>query len=79
MDVARKTDLEWRTTSTCSSSSACVECAALPDGGMALRDGKDRQGPVLKFSAVEWAEFTAGVRNGEFDLAVDDQPPTERS
>jgi hypothetical protein len=45
----------------------CVEVASLPDGGSAVRDSKDRQGPVLRFTASEWAAFTAGVRGGEFD------------
>ncbi len=45
----------------------CVEVASLPDGGRAVRDSKDRQGPALRFTASEWAAFTAGVRDGEFD------------
>jgi hypothetical protein len=45
----------------------CVEVADLPDGGRAVRDSKDRSGPVLSFTPAEWAAFTAGVRDGEFD------------
>jgi hypothetical protein len=45
----------------------CVEVASLPDGGRAVRDSKDRRGPVLRFTTSEWAAFTAGVRGGEFD------------
>lgn len=46
---------------------ACVEVALLP-GEIAVRDSKDRQGPVLVFTPEEWRAFLAGVRAGEFDL-----------
>jgi hypothetical protein len=46
----------------------CVESAALPGGGRAVRDSKDRgRGPVLRFTRDEWAAFLAGVKAGEFD------------
>jgi hypothetical protein len=45
----------------------CVEVAYLPDGGRALRDSKDPNGPVLRFTAGEWDAFTKGARAGEFD------------
>jgi hypothetical protein len=32
-----------------------------------MRDGKNPDGPVLVFTPGEWAAFTAGVRDGEFD------------
>lgn len=49
----------------------CVEVAMLPDGGVAVRNGKEADGPVLRFTASEWRAFTAGARDGEFDLAED--------
>ncbi len=50
------------------SGGACVESAALPDGGRAVRDSKDRdRSPVLCFTRDEWAAFLAGVKAGEFD------------
>jgi hypothetical protein len=34
-----------------------------------VRDSKQQgQGPVLEFTAAEWAAFLGGVRGGEFDL-----------
>jgi Domain of unknown function (DUF397) len=57
----------WRK-STLSSLNGCVEVAVV-DGRVAVRDSKDRGGPVLLFTPVEWAAFLGGVRNGEFDLA----------
>jgi hypothetical protein len=40
------------------------------DGGciVAVRDSKDRQGPVLVFSPADWQAFAAAVKVGEFDL-----------
>jgi hypothetical protein len=32
-----------------------------------VRDTKDRNGPVLSFSADSWQEFVESVHNGEFD------------
>ena len=47
----------------------CVAVAVLPDGaGVAVRDEKQRGGPVLEFTADEWRAFVAGIRGGEFDL-----------
>lgn len=57
----------WRTSSYSSAQGNCVEVADLPDGGRAVRDSKDRTGPVLRFTADEWEAFTARVRGGEFD------------
>jgi hypothetical protein len=34
-----------------------------------LRDSKDQDGPVLHFSPDEWTAFTAGVKDGQFDIA----------
>lgn len=57
----------WRKSSR-SGSNGCVEIAFL-EGQIAVRDSKDRSGPVLTFSPTEWEAFLAGVRHGEFDPA----------
>ncbi|WP_324198690.1 DUF397 domain-containing protein [Nocardia amamiensis] len=44
-----------------------VEVALLADGHVGLRNGKEPDGPVLVFTPGEWAAFTAGVHDGEFD------------
>jgi hypothetical protein len=61
--------LSWRKSSYSGGEGGnCVEVAALPDGGWGVRDTKDKgAGPVLLFTASEWAAFTVGVRAGEFD------------
>ena len=59
----------WQKSSFCNGASSCVEVAPLPDGGVLMRDGKDPESAVLVFTPGEWAAFTAGVRDNEFDLA----------
>ncbi|MEU4566901.1 DUF397 domain-containing protein [Micromonospora sp. NPDC023956] len=63
------THAAWRT-STRSQTSNCVEVAPLPAGpaaAVALRDSKDRSGPVLLFRREQWRDFLTGTRNREFD------------
>jgi hypothetical protein len=46
----------------------CVEVARNLPGVVAVRDSKDRGGPVLTLTASDWLAFVSGVRDGEFDL-----------
>jgi Domain of unknown function (DUF397) len=50
--------------SSYSATSDCIEVAFV-DGQVALRDSKDRRGPVLFFTQGEWNAFVAGVRDGQ--------------
>ena len=60
--------VEWRK-STLSTTNGCVEVAVVGDR-VAVRDAKQQgRGPVLEFTAEEWAAFLGGVRGGEFDLS----------
>jgi uncharacterized protein DUF397 len=52
--------------SSWSNANGCVEVAFV-QGRVAVRDSKDRSGPVLVFTAHEWDAFLRGVRAGEFD------------
>ncbi|APA94817.1 DUF397 domain-containing protein [Nocardia seriolae] len=45
----------------------CVEVAFLPNGTVAVRHSKAKDGHVLLYTPTEWSAFTAGVRSGEFD------------
>ncbi|GAA4514917.1 DUF397 domain-containing protein [Nonomuraea sp. NPDC049486] len=67
MSIHHKT-AAWQKSTFCNGASSCVEVAPLADGNVALRDSKVQDGPVLVFTPSEWAAFTAGVRDGEFDL-----------
>jgi hypothetical protein len=64
------TGAKWRKASRSGNNGGnCVEVAGNLAGVVAVRDSKDWQGPVLVFTPAEWEAFTAGVRNGEFDLS----------
>jgi hypothetical protein len=60
-------DSTWIKSSLSFSNSNCVEVASLPDGEIGVRDSKDPEGPVLRFTSGEWHAFLGGTRNGEFD------------
>jgi hypothetical protein len=51
----------WRT-STRSGSTDCVEVADNLPGVVAVRDSKDRQGPVLAFTPSTWRSFVARLK-----------------
>jgi hypothetical protein len=57
----------WVKSSLSFSNGNCVEVADLPSGGIGVRDSKNSEGPVLRFTPDEWKAFLGGVRNGEFD------------
>jgi hypothetical protein len=67
MDGERSSALRWRKSSFSVNSGNCVELSPLAGGGVAVRDSKDPDGPVLRFTAAEWAAFRAGEAAGEFD------------
>src|ERR1017187_6557345 len=65
----------WRRSSTSESGDEpCIEVALAPgskEGSehvIAVRDSRHPDGPALIFTPAEWEAFTAGVREGEFDL-----------
>jgi hypothetical protein len=55
----------WRTSSYSNNGGACVEVADNMPGIVAVRDSKDRTGPVLVITSARWTEFIAGIRAGE--------------
>jgi hypothetical protein len=59
------TRLTWRKASASGAAASCVEVADLPDGAKAVRDSKNPDLPALRYTAVEWAAFRAGVIAGE--------------
>lgn len=61
-------ELSWRRSSKNSDAGQCVEVAALPGGGVAVRNSGDPNGAILRFTPAEWDAFIAGARDGEFAL-----------
>jgi hypothetical protein len=61
--------IKWIKSSLSFANGNCVEIATLPDGMIGIRNSKDSQGPVLRFTPGEWNAFLGGVLRGEFDQA----------
>jgi hypothetical protein len=66
-DDAATSGAPWVKSSLSYANGDCVEVASLADGHVGVRDSKDAEGPILRFTSSEWRAFIAGVRNGEFD------------
>ena len=57
----------WVKSSLSFSTGNCVEVTGLPNGEVGVRNSRDPEGPVLRFTADEWQAFLGGAQNGEFD------------
>jgi hypothetical protein len=64
-DVERSS-LAWFKATCSTHNGACVQVASLPDG-VAVRDSKDPEGPILVYTPAEWLAFLDGAKKGEFD------------
>lgn len=58
--------LAWRKALRSVGNGACVEVAA-NGTGLAVRDSKDPDGPVLTCSGDAWQEFVRRAKDGQFD------------
>ena len=58
---------EWVKSSLSFANGNCVEVASLPGNEIGVRNSRDAEGQVLRFTPDEWHAFLGGVRNGEFD------------
>ncbi|MFR9727647.1 DUF397 domain-containing protein [Saccharopolyspora sp. MS10] len=52
----------WRTSTYSSQETNCVEVGALPGGGAAVRDSKDRAAGHLTATATQWSRFLRALR-----------------
>lgn len=59
----------WVKSSYCDDSKECVE-VWFGAGAAHVRNGGDRQGPVLVFTRGEWEVFLLGAFNGEFEMPI---------
>jgi hypothetical protein len=58
---------DWVKSSLSFANGNCVEVASLPGGEIGVRNSRESEGAVLRFTSDEWHAFLGGVRNGEFD------------
>jgi len=62
-------ELAWRKAQSSIGNGACLELAPV-DGMVAIRDSKDPDGPILRYTPAEWRAFLDGAKKGEFDNLV---------
>jgi Domain of unknown function (DUF397) len=53
---------------TGSERTGCVEVAAMPQGGIGVRDSANRGGAVLNCTDQGWQRFVQAIKRGEFRL-----------
>ena len=58
----------WRKSTHSSQDGNCVEVASNMPGIVAIRDSKNRGGPMLIFSPREWQSFVSELRAEMFSL-----------
>ncbi|MBK6873734.1 MAG: DUF397 domain-containing protein [Kineosporiaceae bacterium] len=58
--------LTWLRPTMCAASN-CVE-VALTDDSVYVRDGKNPEGPALRFDHEEWRAFRASIAAGQFSV-----------
>jgi hypothetical protein len=57
----------WKKSGRSNPSGNCVELAALPGGGFAVRNSRHPDGPALIYTRDEIAAFIGGAKDGDFD------------
>ncbi len=67
MSASQLQGVIWQKSARSNPSGNCVECAALPGGGVAVRNSRDPEGPALLYTPAEIEAFILGVRDGDFD------------
>jgi hypothetical protein len=60
----------WQKSRRSYPSGNCVEVAALPGGGVAVRNSRFPSGPALVYTHEEMAAFIGGAKDGDFDVFV---------
>lgn len=58
---------EWIKSSLSFANGNCVQAADLGGGEIGVRNSREPNGAVLRFTPDEWHAFIGGVQNGEFD------------
>ncbi len=59
---------EWRKSSKSGTGMDCVEVRRVGLGKIEVRNSKSPEAGTTIFTPSEWNAFTAGVKNGEFEV-----------
>ncbi|MDT5040624.1 MAG: hypothetical protein QOE51_1609 [Actinoplanes sp.] len=62
------TGAAWRKSTRSGANGQCVEVALNLPGIVAVRHSKRPGAEVIVYTEAEWEAFTAGVKDGEFNL-----------
>ncbi|MEU8269398.1 DUF397 domain-containing protein [Sphaerisporangium sp. NPDC049002] len=65
MSPRPKSRVNWTKSTYSGEAGGCVEIS-LADTGIAVRDSKNPNGPVLTYTDHEWDVFIQAVKHGEF-------------
>lgn len=60
----------WKKSARSNPSGNCVEVAALPGGGYAVRNSRFPEGPALIYTRDEMVAFIGGAKDGDFDRMI---------
>lgn len=63
---AERARLAWVKATASNAYGQCVQVASAA-GGVAMRDSKNPDGPILLYTRTEFKAFLDGARNGDFD------------
>ena len=56
---------------------APIKHKELSERVIVMRDAKNPEGPTLYFTEAEWDAFVLGVKDGEFDDLLEEEPPED--
>lgn len=68
--AASITEAAWVKASASGPTEDCIEVTGLTDGGVAMRNSRDPEGPALVYTRSEFDAFVLGARAGEFDAVT---------
>lgn len=69
MSLLTEAEGAWVTSTFSSGNGNCVQVGLTDDDGVLVRHSKAPNGPILSFTAGEWAAFLAGARDDQFNLS----------